>query len=272
LAKLFSGFAAMGLRRDGYVIAFGGGVIGDLAGLAAALWMRGVPVIQVPTTLLAMVDSAVGGKTAINISEGKNLVGAFHQPSLVVSDISMLETLSNRDYAGGMAEIIKYGLLFSEEFLENLIKYEVNGRMDSGKEATIIRQCCEWKTEIVAQDEREAGQRMLLNLGHTFGHAIETLGNYTTHTHGEAVAIGMVLAARAGERLGITRYHCEKLIGLLERYNLPTQSPYSMASVINHMAGDKKAHAEGLRLILFYEPGRPVIQSITTEELRKVLM
>ena len=201
---------AEGIERDDMVLALGGGVIGDLAGFAAAVLRRGVRFVQVPTTLLAQVDSSVGGKTGINSPRGKNLIGAFHQPELVLADIGVLETLSARDFLSGYGEVVKYGLLGDADFFAWL---EANGPAlaagDRGLRAIAVRRSCEMKAGIVARDEREQGERALLNLGHTFGHALEAATGYSARLlHGEAVAIGCVLAFELSQRLGLCSQEC----------------------------------------------------------------
>jgi len=256
LQTLTEFFAVMHLRRDEAVVALGGGVIGDLAGFAAATYMRGVAFAQVPTTLLAMVDSSVGGKTAVNLDNGKNLVGAFHQPRLVLADPGVLTTLPAREHQSGMAEVIKYGMLFSPALTETLLQ----GDLDM---VETIAQCCTLKAGLVARDEHDHNERMLLNFGHTFGHVIEKLGRYTAHTHGEAVAMGMMMAAETGVTLGLTHPRVPAVLGaLLARHGLQPVSPYPVASILQGMAHDKKAQADGLPLILLRDIGQPVIHPV----------
>lgn len=209
--------------RDTTLLALGGGVVGDLTGFAAASYQRGVRFIQIPTTLLSQVDSSVGGKTAVNHPLGKNMIGAFYQPASVVVDLDCLKTLPARELASGLAEVIKYGIILDGEFFtwleENM---DALLRLDGQALAYCIRRCCELKAEVVAADERETGLRALLNLGHTFGHAIEAEMGYGNWLHGEAVAAGMVMAARASERLGQFRpEETARIIALLKRAGLP---------------------------------------------------
>ena len=203
LARAWDFLAGNGLARDGAVFAIGGGVIGDLAGFAAASYQRGVDFYQIPTTLLAMVDSSVGGKTGINLAAGKNLVGSFHQPTAVWADTELLATLPAREFAAGMAEVIKHGLLADAD-LFGLLEQNAPLAWDHPLLAPVIRRCVEIKASVVAGDERETsaqGGRALLNLGHTFGHAVEAVAGYGTYVHGEAVAIGLVMAARLSAEL-----------------------------------------------------------------------
>lgn len=263
--RLFAALASLGASRDATVIALGGGVIGDLAGFASALWMRGVPFVQVPTTLLAMVDSSVGGKTAVNLQQGKNLVGAFHQPRAVLIDPNLLATLPKRELGAGFAEVVKYGAIGDHAFfawLEHRAEALLLLRPDSTTEA--IERSVRHKAGVVARDEREDGERALLNFGHTFGHAIETLGGYRLVNHGEAVAIGMVLAADLSARLGMAPMaDRDRLNDLLVRLGLPTRIPSGMAAenLLDAMRLDKKAQSGQLRLILWRGVGRAEIVS-----------
>jgi 3-dehydroquinate synthase len=267
LQTLYSAFAAMKLRRNGMIIAFGGGVIGDLAGFAAATWMRGTDYIQIPTTLLAQVDSSVGGKTAIDLPEGKNLAGAFYQPKLVLTDIRFLDTLPPRDFRCGMAEIIKYSLIRSSPLLAGLREPCAGEKL-----AHIIRQCCRIKSEIVARDERDTGERMLLNFGHTFGHAIEKLGGYIRHNHGEAVAMGMVLAIMTGEALGVTvPGRAGALEDLLRLHDLDPHCPYAFQALLPLMALDKKNEGLGIRLVLLKDFGEAFVHTVSEDTLNHAL-
>lgn len=252
--------ATLGATRDACVVALGGGVVGDLAGFAAACWMRGVDCVQVPTTLLSMVDSSVGGKTAVDIPQGKNLVGAFHPPRAVFADTSVLATLPPRELRAGLAEVIKYGAIRDARFFQWLEQErEALLAMDGEALALAIAASCEHKAEIVARDPVEKGERALLNLGHTFGHAIETeqgyggLGNDNLN-HGEAVAVGMVLAARLSADLGMAPAgDADRLETLLTAYGLPTRIPAGLApeALLARMRLDKKNLAGRLRLVLW---------------------
>ncbi|MDR1572480.1 MAG: 3-dehydroquinate synthase [Clostridiales Family XIII bacterium] len=263
LGALYSAFAAMGLRRGGLVIAFGGGVTGDLAGFAAATWMRGLPYAQVPTTLLAQVDSGIGGKTAINIDEGKNLVGAFRQPLLVASDTALLDTLPPREFRCGMAEVIKYGAIRSKSLFE-----AVKGPLPAERLEGVIGECCRIKGGIVERDELDTGERMLLNFGHTFGHAVEKLGGYSRHSHGEAVASGMALAAAIGERAGITRAGCaDGLRGALRAQGLPDGCEYGPDELLPQLRLDKKSGGGGVCMAMIRDIGDSFLRQMGYGEL-----
>lgn len=250
--------------RDTTLIALGGGVIGDLTGFAAASYQRGVRFIQVPTTLLSQVDSSVGGKTAVNHPLGKNMIGAFYQPASVVVDTHCLATLPPRELASGLAEVIKYGIILDGEFFQWLEQnLDALLALDEKALAYCIRRCCELKAEVVAADERETGVRALLNLGHTFGHAIEAHMGYGNWLHGEAVSAGMVMAARTAERLGqFTSAETDRIIALLLRAGLPVHGPASMAAedYLPHMMRDKKVLAGELRLVLPLAIGRSEVR------------
>ncbi|EPC4333334.1 3-dehydroquinate synthase [Enterobacter asburiae] len=240
--------------RDTTLLALGGGVVGDLTGFAAASYQRGVRFIQIPTTLLSQVDSSVGGKTAVNHPLGKNMIGAFYQPASVVVDLDCLKTLPKRELASGLAEVIKYGIILDGEFFSWLEEnMDALLCLDEAKLAYCIRRCCELKAEVVAADERETGLRALLNLGHTFGHAIEAEMGYGNWLHGEAVAAGMVMAARTSERLGQFKpEETARIIALLERAGLPVTGPQEMSAqaYLPHMMRDKKVLAGEMRLVL----------------------
>jgi 3-dehydroquinate synthase len=272
LAQVGGAFAALArLRagRDDAVLALGGGVVGDLAGFAAACWMRGIAYVQIPTTLLAMVDSAVGGKTAVNLPEGKNLIGAFHQPRLVVADTDTLATLPAREFRSGLAEVVKYGALGDVSFFGWL---ETNAAaliaQQPGPLLDAIEASCLMKAAIVARDPLEHGERALLNFGHSFGHALEAVSGYGVLRHGEAVAIGMVLAARLSARLGCApAADAERLARLLHAIGLPTSVPAgtSAAALLDSMHLDKKNLAARLRLILWRGIGHAEVFSDVDE-------
>lgn len=253
--KIYGAMAAFNLTRDGVVLTLGGGVVGDLGGFSAATYMRGVPFIQIPTTLLAQVDSSVGGKVAVNMPQGKNLVGLFYQPAAVLIDPLLLNTLSDRNFRDGMAEVIKYGCIRDEEFLSLLERMDGRGQVMDAIEDIIFR-CCDIKREFVERDERDGGDRMLLNFGHTLGHAIESVSGYG-YTHGEGVAMGMRAIAGLGEGVGITQPGTSQRIAqLLSRFGLPSELPdldgAELGSVIR---SDKKNGSEGLRLVLLRRAG-----------------
>lgn len=251
--------------RDTTLIALGGGVIGDMAGFAAASYQRGVRFIQMPTTLLSQVDSSVGGKTAVNHPLGKNMIGAFYQPASVVIDLDCLATLPARELSSGLAEVIKYGVILDYAFFEWLEEnIDALRRLDQEALAYCIRRCCELKAEIVAADEREQGNRALLNLGHTFGHAIEAHMGYGNWLHGEAVAAGMVMAARTAEQLGTFGASLtERLVALLLRAGLPVNGPQQMSAedYLPHMMRDKKVLSGELRLVLPTDLGKAEVRS-----------
>ena len=260
---VFDRLAALGATRDATIIALGGGVIGDLAGFAAACWMRGIDFVQMPTTLLAMVDSSVGGKTGVNLPAGKNLVGAFHQPRAVVADTSTLSTLPLREYRAGLAEVVKYGAIRDATFFAWLEAHaSALAARDTAPLIEAIARKVQYKAGVVARDETEQGERALLNLGHTFGHALETAGKYTTLLHGEGIAVGMLLAARLSERLGMSAAaDTARLQRLLERLGLPVAIPPGMdpQALLALMRLDKKNTAGTLRLILWRGIGRAEI-------------
>lgn len=247
--------ASLGATRDACVIALGGGVVGDLAGFTAACWMRGIDFIQMPTTLLSMVDSSVGGKTGVNLPAGKNLAGAFHQPRAVFADIGTLDSLPDREYRAGLAEIIKGAAIGDAAFFAWLEQHaEALATRDEAALVHAIAVKVRYKAGVVARDETEQGERALLNLGHTFGHALETAGHYTTLLHGEGVAIGMLLAARLSERLGMSaRADSVRLERLLQAVKLPTAVPagFDPERLLALMRLDKKNTAGTLRLILW---------------------
>ena len=240
--------------RDTCILALGGGVVGDLAGFVAATYLRGVDFVQIPTTLLAQVDSSVGGKTAVNHPAGKNMIGAFYQPRCVVMDLDVLKTLPRREYAAGLAEIVKYGVIWDAELFAFLEDHaEALLAQDRQCLAHVIQRSCEIKAQVVAQDEREGGLRAILNFGHTFGHAIENLAGYGAWLHGEAVAMGMVMAAHYSAALGyIDDAAVSRITGLLEKMQLPTtlQSEVRVVEMIDAMGMDKKAVGKHLRFIV----------------------
>ena len=270
--------AASKADRQSVVFAYGGGVIGDLAGYAAASFLRGVRFVQIPTTLLAAVDSSVGGKTGINLAAGKNLVGAFHQPRAVYILTEHFDTLPAREWGAGLAEVVKYGVLGDADFFERL---EDNAaaiaRRDPSIVQTIIQRCCELKAGVVLDDEREtSGRRATLNYGHTFAHAYENLLGYGTLLHGEAVAIGIVHAATLSERLGRTDARdTRRQIELLDAFSLPTRLPTALDAnaVINAMRSDKKAAAGAIRFILPTRIGHvELVDDVPLDLVRSVLV
>jgi 3-dehydroquinate synthase len=262
VARVIDVLVANRFGRDCAVLALGGGVVGDLAGFAAACYQRGVASVQLPTTLLAQVDSAVGGKTAVNHPGGKNLIGAFHQPALVVADTSSLSTLPARELHAGLAEVIKYGLIADAALFEWLESHlDALLERDPQALAHIIRRCCEIKAEVVGRDEREHGERALLNLGHTFGHAIETASAYQGWLHGEAVAAGLVMAAAMSSESGLLPpSETERVRRLVERAHLPTRAAsIAPEAAVAHMRIDKKVLGGRLRLVLLRAIGDAVL-------------
>jgi 3-dehydroquinate synthase len=251
LSCLYDAFAGARLTRDGLIVAFGGGVVGDLCGFAAATWMRGVRFVQVPTTLLAQVDSSVGGKTAINLPQGKNLAGAFYQPKLAVIDPLTLRTLPEREIRSGMAEVIKYGAIRSATLFKALGEHA-----GTGDPADVICECCGIKSGIVERDERDMGERMLLNFGHTFGHAIEKKSGFGKYRHGEAVAFGMTIAAAIGEETGATAPGVtDALRRVSALHGLDTDYPGDVSELLHVLPSDKKNLAGGVRMILLRDIG-----------------
>ena len=250
------------LTRSDLLVALGGGVVGDLTGFAAATYQRGIGFVQVPTTLLAAVDSSVGGKTAVNLETGKNQVGCFYQPLLVLCDVSTLRTLPEREYRCGSAEVIKYGMLGSERFFESLRRRPIKEQ-----ETEVIRSCVEMKRDIVAEDEFDRGRRRLLNLGHSFGHAVEACSGYTV-LHGEAVAIGMTMMTRAAAARGICPAETlDRLLDMLAFYGLPTASDYTAEELLSALYADKKLEGSTMHLVVPEAVGRCRIEAVPAQEL-----
>ena len=260
--------------RKTVLFALGGGVIGDMTGFAAACYMRGVPYVQVPTTLLAQVDSSVGGKTAINHPLGKNMIGVFNQPLRVIADLDTLATLPQRELSAGLAEVIKYGPIADAAFL-TWIEHKLDALLarDPAALAHAVKRSCEIKAWVVGQDERESGLRAILNFGHTFGHAIETGLGYGEWLHGEAVGCGMVMAADLSARLGmIDAAYAQRLAALIERAGLPVRGPALGADrYLELMRHDKKAQAGELRFVLIEQPGRAGVHAAPDALVRQVI-
>jgi len=277
LGDIFDQVMAAGHNRTTTFIALGGGVVGDITGFAAASYQRGVNFIQLPTTLLAQVDSSVGGKTAVNHPLGKNMIGAFHQPDAVLIDTNTLQTLPPREFAAGLAEVIKYGLICDEPFYHWLQEHlpKLLAREEAALAEAIERSCSN-KAKVVAADEREGGIRAILNLGHTFGHAIETDRGYGQWLHGEAVAAGMVLAMELSQRRGwVTQQDVADLRALVLAAGLPARPPADMtaAAFLELMARDKKVQDGRLRLILLESVGRAcIVDDVTDTELQDLLI
>lgn len=260
--------------RKTVLYALGGGVVGDMTGFAAACYMRGVPYVQVPTTLLAQVDSSVGGKTAINHPAGKNMIGAFYQPRLVVADLDTLDSLPPREIAAGLAEVIKYGPIADEKFFGWIeANLDLLLARDKPALAYAIRRCCEIKAWVVGQDERESGLRAILNFGHTFGHAVEAALGYGEWLHGEAVGCGMVLAADLSRRMGfIDQVYSRRIADLVARAGLPVMAPaIEVATYLELMRVDKKADAGNINFVLIEAPGRAGVHPIDEALLAEVI-
>ncbi len=275
---LYSQLLDAGIDRQSVVIALGGGVVGDMAGFAAACFMRGVPFVQVPTTLLAQVDSSVGGKTAINHPLGKNMVGAFYQPKLVVCDLDVLKTLPARELSAGLAEVIKYGPIHDMAFFDWIEAHiDALRALEPAALAHAVQRCCEIKAEVVGQDERESGLRAILNFGHTFGHAIEAGMGYGAWLHGEGVGAGMVMAAELSRELGLVdAAFVERLTRLIGRAGLPVRGPVLDAAdnagrYLALMRVDKKAEAGEIRFVLIDGPGRAVVRPAPDALVRQVI-
>lgn len=272
---ILSGLLERRLDRNSCLIALGGGVIGDITGFVASIYMRGIHFIQVPTTLLSQVDSSVGGKTGVNHMLGKNMIGTFYQPKLVWIDTDSLNTLPEREFLCGISEIIKYGIICDEElfsFMEQ--KRDKILKLDLSALKYIIRRSCEIKADVVSRDEREAGLRAILNFGHTIGHAIETETGYRRYLHGEAVAIGMHFEAALSEKMGLlSKSQVARIKSLLDAYGLPSELPsdIDIDRLINHIKIDKKVEAEDLKLILPERIGKVIIERTKLTNLRKLL-
>ena len=278
LNLIFDALLENGCDRKTVLFALGGGVVGDMTGFAAACYMRGVPFVQVPTTLLAQVDSSVGGKTAINHPLGKNMIGAFYQPLLVVCDLSTLDTLPQRELSAGLAEVIKYGPIADMAFMEWLeSSMDALLARDRDALAYAVRRSCEIKAWVVGQDEREAGLRAILNFGHTFGHAIEAGMGYGAWLHGEGVGAGMVMAIELSHRLGLVdAAYVQRLRALVQRAGLPLRGPVLDAAdnagrYLELMRVDKKAEAGEIRFVLIEGPGRAVVRAAPDALVREVI-
>ena len=261
-------------ERKAWLVALGGGVIGDLAGFAASIYLRGIPFVQVPTTLVAQVDSSIGGKTGVNHLLGKNLIGTFYQPKLVLIDPSALRTLPPREYRAGLAEVIKYGVIADAEFF-TFLEQDMDQilKLEPAALHRIIRTSCAIKAAVVSADEREGDRRRILNFGHTVGHALETLGSYRRYKHGEAVAIGMVVAARLAERLGLADASvATRIRALTERTRLPSDlPPHSASALIRAMRQDKKVQNRRIHFVLPDRIGHVVVRPVEEPAIRHVL-
>jgi 3-dehydroquinate synthase len=261
LLEIYSFLVRCDFNRSSLIIALGGGVVGDVAGYAAATYMRGIQFVQIPTTLLAQIDSSVGGKTGVDLNEGKNLVGAFWQPELVICDPDVLSTLSPRIFADGMAEAIKYGCIRNSTLFD-----EINN--NSYDIENLIETCVDIKRDVVQNDEREAGERMLLNFGHTLGHAIEVLGGYSNFSHGEAIGLGMLMMSKSSEKHSLTESGTTaKIEAILKQNNLPTECIYKPKDIQATAIHDKKRAGSKLNIILIKKIGEGFIHTINANEL-----
>lgn len=261
--NIYSALAKNELSRKDIIIALGGGVIGDMAGYAAATWMRGIDFVQIPTTLLACVDSSVGGKTGINIKEGKNLVGAFHSPRLVIMDSDVLNTLPKREFNAGMAEVIKHAFLFDKKLLEYLENNNNNFDMDF-----ILKRNCELKSHIVEIDYKEKKERMFLNFGHTIGHSVENAAGYGVLLHGEAVAIGVIFAIEYGIKKGITKDKSllERAKNIFNKFSLPTEIP-SNINLKDAIKLDKKRSDDKINFVFLESIGKPYVEKVSIKDI-----
>ncbi|MDE5984175.1 MAG: 3-dehydroquinate synthase [Eubacterium sp.] len=258
--------ADKGLTRTDGVVALGGGVCGDMAGFAAAIYLRGIKFVQIPTTLLSQVDSSVGGKTGVDLPQGKNLCGAFHQPELVIIDPNVLDTLTPHFFSDGMGEVIKYGCIKSKPLFDRLTNENAEDFIED-----MIFECVDIKRQVVENDEKEHGERALLNFGHTCGHAIEKLWNFETVSHGEAVGIGMVMISRVGENMGITEQGtADKITALLEKYNLKTEDTHSTADIVGAMSADKKRTGKGIKFAMLSCIGDSFIRPVDNLDIPKI--
>lgn len=265
--SFYRALAEEGFTRSDFIVALGGGVTGDMAGFAAATFLRGIDFVQIPTTLLAQVDSSVGGKTGVDLPFGKNLVGAFHQPRLVLIDPDTLSTLPSHFFSDGMGEVIKYGCIRCPSLFERLLHENIQEHLEE-----VIYECVDCKRQIVEADALDKGERMLLNFGHTLGHALEKLHGFSGLSHGEAVGIGMVLISKAGERAGLTAPGTsEKIAVLLKKYHLPTQTDWGIEQIAGATALDKKSTGNNLRLILLRDIGDAYIYTIPAADLQMFL-
>lgn len=267
LISLYNFLCKKDITRTDFLIALGGGVVGDLTGFCAATYLRGIDYVQIPTTLLAQVDSSVGGKTAVNIDSGKNLVGAFKQPSLVITDTDTLSTLSEEIFAEGMGEVVKYGMIRSLPLFEQLSSGESKKYLDE-----IIAECVSIKRDVVQNDEFDTGERMILNFGHTFAHAIEKAAGYGVVPHGKAVAMGMYMITAAAEKQGkVKKGTAEKLKNCLEANSLPFEYGISHDDLYRLSVGDKKRTSDKIRVVICTEPGTCEIVPLTLEEYKDLI-
>lgn len=264
--KMVEFMAENGLTRDDGVVALGGGVCGDMAGFAAAIYLRGIKFVQIPTSLLSQVDSSVGGKTAVDLPQGKNLCGAFHQPSLVIIDPNVLDTLTEHYFADGMGEVIKAGCIKSAKLFERLENENPKDFIED-----MIYECLDIKRQVVENDEKEHGERALLNFGHTCGHSIEKLWNFETVSHGEAVGIGMVMITQVTEKLGITeKGTADRIKKVLEKNNMKISDTHSVGEIVGAMHADKKRTASGIKFAVLKAIGESFIYPVKNEDIPKI--
>lgn len=264
--SLYSFFSESGLTRSDFAVALGGGVTGDIAGFAAATWLRGIRFLQIPTSLLAQIDSSVGGKTGVDIPQGKNLVGAFHQPALVLIDPDTLRTLPQAFFADGMGEAIKYGCIRDRPLFDRIRDTDVRTDIEP-----MIARCVDIKREVVERDEFDNGDRMLLNFGHTFGHALEKLHGYHGLTHGAGVGIGMVMMSRLGEAAGLTKPGtADEIASVLQEYNLPVSDRFNLDRLTEATLPDKKGRGDEITLILLRKIGDGFLYRVPREKFRRL--
>ncbi|SES89171.1 3-dehydroquinate synthase [Natronincola peptidivorans] len=268
--KILASMIGFGLTRKSKVIALGGGVVGDIAGFCASIYMRGIPFIQVPTTLLSQVDSSVGGKTGVNLPQGKNIVGSFYQPEAVIIDTDTLKTLPKKELVSGIGEVIKYGIIYDYNFLQN-IKNNFNEMMELQGETmkNIIKKCCEIKAEVVIQDEKEQGLRKILNYGHTIGHGLEAVTKYNKYTHGEAVLIGMYYEALMAKNFGyIGKGYFEEIEALIRKVDITLDiTEFSLEALVEAMMKDKKNKEGKISFILPKERGQVKEVLLSSDEV-----
>jgi 3-dehydroquinate synthase len=267
IADMYAAFSEQELTRSDFIVALGGGVTGDMAGFAAATYLRGIRFLQIPTSLLAQIDSSVGGKTGVDLPQGKNLVGAFHQPSLVLIDPDTLSTLPDLFFADGMGEAVKYGCIRDRALFDRIAEGDVKKEIEP-----VIARCVDIKRELVERDELDHGDRMLLNFGHTFGHALEKLHGYKDLTHGEAVGIGMVMMSRCGEAAGLTEPGtAEKIAAVLRTYGLPVSDEADVNRVAEAARMDKKSRGDEINLVLLRKIGEGFLHPVPREELERFM-
>lgn len=266
VANIYDALSKDEFTRKDCIIALGGGVCGDISGFAAATYMRGIDFVQIPTTLLSQVDSSVGGKTGVDTSYGKNLVGAFYQPKLVLIDPCTLDTLTDHYFADGMGEVIKYGCIKNAQLFDMLLSVDIKASIED-----IILECLKIKRDVVNEDERESGIRMILNFGHTVGHSIEKLSNFTL-SHGECVAKGMIIITKASEKSGITQSGtAEKIARLCDKCGLSTDVTFSIDEISENAKNDKKSSGDSLSVVLIDEIGKCIIHPIDKKDLEEFL-